>query len=80
MMLGVVVGSVWSTKKAEPLTGQPLLLVSPQSRSGPPIVAVDCVGAGEGETVLVTSGGAARVAAGQEIPTDAAIVGIIDNR
>ena len=59
MMLGVVVGSVWSTKKAQALTGQPLLLVSPQSRSGPPIVAVDCVGAGEGETVLVASGGAA---------------------
>ena len=57
MMLGVVVGSVWSTKKAPTLTGQPLLLVSPQSRSGPPVVAVDCVGAGEGETVLVTSGG-----------------------
>ena len=79
MMLGIVVGNVWSTKKSEPLTGQPLLLVSPQSRSGPPIVAVDCVGAGEGETVLVASGGAARVAAGQEIPVDAAVVGIVDN-
>ena len=41
-------------------------------------VCADCVGAGEGETVLVATGGAARVAAGEGIPVDAAIVGIID--
>ena len=80
MILGIVVGKVWSTKKSLSLTGQPLLLVSPQSRSGPPIVAVDCVGAGEGETVLVTSGGSARVAVGESIPIDAAIVGIVDSQ
>ena len=41
-------------------------------------VCADCVGAGEGETVLVATGGAARVAAGAELPIDAAIVGILD--
>ena len=42
------------------------------------LVCADCVGAGEGERVLVATGGAARVAAGAHIPIDAAIVGIID--
>ena len=42
------------------------------------LVCADCVGAGEGETVLVATGGAARVAAGAELPIDAAIVGILD--
>lgn len=79
MMLGIVIDSVWSTKKASALTGQTLLLVSPQSMSGPPVVAADCVGAGKGETVLVATGGAARVAAGSHIPVDAAIIGIVDN-
>ena len=41
-------------------------------------VCADCVGAGTGETVLVATGGAARVAAGASIPVDAAVVGIVD--
>ena len=43
------------------------------------LVCADCVGAGEGERVLIATGSAARVAAGREIPVDAAIVGIVDN-
>ena len=78
MILGIVMDSVWSTKKAPPLTGQALLLVAPQSMSGPPLVAADCVGAGVGEQVLVTTGSAARLATGKDCPVDAAIVGIID--
>ena len=80
MMLGVVMESVWSTKKVASLTGQPLLLILPQSRSGPPIVAADCVGAGKGTTVLVATGGAARMAAGADCPVDAAIAGILDEQ
>ena len=80
MILGTVIGSVWSTKKVPALTGQPLLLVAPQSMSGPPLVAADCVGAGKGESVLVATGGAARVAAGEHCPVDAAVVGIVDSK
>ena len=47
---------------------------------GATLVCADCVGAGEGEMVLVATGGAARVAAGAHIPIDAAIVGIVDNQ
>ena len=44
------------------------------------IVAIDNIGAGIGETVLVATGSAARVGAGQaDAPIDAAIVGIIDD-
>lgn len=78
MILGTVIGKVWATKKAPALTGQALLLVAPQGMSGPPLVAADCVGAGEGESVLLATGSAARLAAGADSPVDAAIVGIID--
>lgn len=78
MVIATVVGSVWGTKKHPALTGQKLLLVAPQSRSGPYFVAADCVGAGAGESVLVVSGAAARLAAGQNCPVDAAVVEILD--
>ena len=74
-MSGQVAGKVWATKKSDALTGQALLTV----RVGESIwVCADCVGAGEGETVLVATGAAARLAAGEGMPVDAAIVGIVD--
>ena len=75
MLLGQVAGKVWATKKAPRLTGQTFLTV----RVGESLlVCADCVGAGEGETVLIASGGAARIAAGADVPVDSAIIGIID--
>lgn len=76
MILGTVVGNLWATKKAEHLRGQTFLKV--ETAPGAILVCADCVGAGEGDTVLVATGSAARVAAGAEIPVDAAIVGIVD--
>ena len=75
MLLGQVAGKVWATKKSSALTGQAFLTVRVGERI---LVCADCVGAGEGETVLVATGGAARVAAGASIPVDAAVVGIVD--
>ena len=44
------------------------------------LVAVDNVGAGIGEIVLVTQGSAARLTCGDgNVPTDAAVVGIVDD-
>ena len=74
-MLGQVAGKVWATKKAPNFTGQTFLTVEVGDRL---LVCADCVGAGEGERVLIATGGAARLAAGGNIPVDAAIVGIID--
>ena len=79
MRLGTVSGSIVSTVKHESLKGSKLLVVDIDGGSGEPIVAVDLVGAGTGERVLVATGGAARVAA--EEPTsavDAAVVAIVD--
>jgi len=85
MILGRVIGTVVSTRKDERLTGYKLLVVEPlkltDETTRPGFVAVDTVGAGVGETVLVVTGStASRQAAEGDgfIPLDAAIVGIVD--
>ncbi len=80
MIIGKVVGSVVSTRKCENLTGSKFMIVEPvpSLKIENRIVAVDRVGAGIGEYVLVTTGSAARVDA-PTAPIDAAIVGIIDD-
>ena len=75
MLEGQVTGTVWATKKSPALRGLTFLTVQVQGRA---LVCADCVGAGEGARVLVSTGGAARVAAGADIPIDAAVVGILD--
>ena len=75
MLVGRVAGKIWATKKLPELTGQAFLSVQAGEYS---LVCADCVGAGEGDLVLVATGGAARLAAGSQLPVDAAIVGIID--
>jgi microcompartment protein CcmK/EutM len=83
MRLGTVVGQVVSTAKEPSLGGLTLLLIEdldgPAADAGSLYVAVDLVGAGDGEVVLVATGSAARVsqAAGQA-PVDCAVVAIAD--
>ena len=81
MIAGKVVGSVVATRKNERLLGSKFMIVEPICKRGKEkIIAVDNVGAGIGETVLVATGSAARIGCGMaEAPVDAAIVGIIDN-
>ena len=83
MIVGKVVGSVVSTRKNENLIGSKFMVVEPLSDLGDPtakIVAVDNVGAGIGEIVLVATGSAARIGCGMtDSPVDAAIVGIVDS-
>lgn len=84
MLIARVIGSVWATRKEESLQGYKLLIVKQvdeyQKEVGDPFVAVDTIGAGVGELVIVTTGSSARkIATGEEIPVDAAIVGIIDS-
>lgn len=82
MVVGKVVGSVVATRKNERLLGSKFMIVEPLDKMNEKgrIIAVDNVGAGIGETVLVALGSAARIGCGQaEAPIDAAIVGIIDN-
>lgn len=79
MIVGKVVGSVVSTRKSEKLIGSKFMIVEPVHESGQ-LVAIDLIGAGIGEYVLVAQGSAARIGCGMEqAPVDAAIVGIIDD-
>ena len=84
MLLGTVVGNVWATRKDETLNGLRFLVVRPfttdAQESAETIVAVDPLGAGIGERVLVVFGRAARhaIGRGQDIGFQAAIVGIVD--
>jgi ethanolamine utilization protein EutN len=84
MRLAKVLGQVVATVKEPGLDKFSLLLVQDsdddiENGTGPAYVAVDLVGAGVGEIVLVAGGGAARVAAGAEAPTDQAVVAIADS-
>ena len=83
MLLGKVIGTVWSTKKDEKLVGAKFLIVreldlklKEKERF---VVAVDSVGAGEGEIVLVATGSSSRQTNfTKDKPVDAVIMAIVD--
>lgn len=84
MILARVVGQVVSTIKRPQFDGAKLLLVQPEAPDGRPagttLLAIDAVGAGVSERVIVVlEGRAAGEALGRKLsPVDAAIVGIVD--
>jgi microcompartment protein CcmK/EutM len=83
MILARIVGTVVATRKDDKLVSNKLLIARPMDPQGKIdasyLVAVDTVDAGVGETVLIVSGGSARMASGlKDCPVDAAIVGIVD--
>ena len=89
MFLARVTGSVVSTQKLASMTGQKLLIVEPLrvdpknrtelTSTQRSFVAVDTVGAGAGQMVLIVQGSSARMAPELEkLPIDTAIVGIVD--
>ena len=90
MFLAKVEGQVVATKKDPNMSGRKLLLLRPQLvdekdptkfRPGAnTIVAVDNLGAGEGELVLFCQGSSARLAPGmKEAPIDAVVIGLVDS-
>jgi microcompartment protein CcmK/EutM len=83
MLLGKVVGTIWATRKDEKLVGMKLLVVRhvdlDYQLKNSYVVAVDSVGAGAGEIVLLTTGSSARQSALTEgKPVDAVISAIVD--
>ena len=83
MFLGRVIGTVWSTKKDENLVGAKFLIVKELTldlkEKDRFVVAVDSVGAGEGEVVLVATGSSSRMTSfTKDKPIDAVIMGIVD--
>lgn len=83
MFLGKVIGTVWSTKKDENLVGAKFLIVKQLdlelNEKENFVVAVDSVGAGEGEVVLVATGSSSRQTNfTKNKPVDAVIMAIVD--
>jgi ethanolamine utilization protein EutN len=83
MIIGVVAGNVWATRKDEGLKGLKLLVIKPidyyTQCENSTFVAADFIGAGIGETVLVATGSSARKVLDKDSsPIDATVVGIID--
>jgi microcompartment protein CcmK/EutM len=83
MQLGKVVGTVVASRKEPTLDGLKFMLVravdSDGKESGPFVVAVDAVGAGPGEYVLVAAGSSARqTQVTTNRPVDAVIMAIVD--
>jgi ethanolamine utilization protein EutN len=79
-----VIGSAVASVKLDALKSSKLLVVSPADGhgivTGAPFLAVDLVGAGSGELVVVSQGSTARMAVGANTsPVDAAIIGILDS-
>ena len=83
MLIGKVTGSVVSTRKSDNLVGNKFMIVDileHMQNGAKQIIAIDKIGAGIGEYVLVAQGSAARIGTGmKDAPIDAAIVGIIDD-
>lgn len=84
MIIGKVVGTVICTRKNNDLVGSKFLIVDPMEKmkteNSNRLVAVDNVGAGIGDIVLVTTGSSARLGCGDpDSPIDACIVGIVDD-
>jgi len=89
MFVAKVTGSVVSTQKVDVMVGQKLMVVEPYrleaetrqklAPTGRTFVAVDTIGAGEGDYVLITQGSSARLTEEtNKLPIDAVIVGIVD--
>lgn len=90
MFVAKVTGSMVATQKVGSMVGHKLLVVEPyrldgESRdrlktTGRTFVAVDTVGAGEGEYVLITQGSSARLTPEtKNLPVDTVIIGIVDS-
>ncbi len=89
MFVAKVTGAVVSTQKTRAMVGHKLMVVEPyrldqETRQrlaaiGRTFVAVDTIGAGEGDYVLITQGSSARLTPEtKELPIDTVIIGIVD--
>ena len=87
MLLGRVVGNVWGARQASRLQGRRLLVVQPLGRSGSDVndrggrvIAVDALGAGPGELVLVAHSSRVRdLTLGADVPSRGVVLAIVDD-
>ena len=84
MKLGFVTGTVTATAKDAQLVGSKLLLTDIIDATGkvltPAVIAIDTVGAGVGDRVMLVEGSAARLASSTSaVPVDASIIAVVDD-
>lgn len=84
MLVGTVIGNIWATRKEEGLTGLKFLVVQPDlisknNQNQQALIAVDRIGAGLGDRVMVAQGSPASLIDDKRLPIDALIIGIIDS-
>ncbi len=84
MFLGNVIGNIWATRKYSAINSFKLMIVQPinsdYENTGEPIVAVDTVGSGPGETIIYITASEAVIPLPVDMaPVDASIVGIVDS-
>ena len=76
MLIATVVGPIWASKRLDPFP--PAALLEVECASGEHLVAIDPLGSGPGDRVLVTTGSAVMQSFPGKAPMDAVIVGVID--
>lgn len=86
MQVALVVGTATSTQKHASMAGQKLLIVQPMladgvSPDGDPLLAIDAVGAGRGERVMISSDGryCREVLKADATPVRWTVIGICDD-
>ncbi len=84
MYLGKIIGTIWATRKYDTVTGYKMQFVQPVNagleKLGEPIIALDTVGAGPGETIFYVTASEAVIPLDVDMaPVDASIVGIVDS-
>lgn len=83
MFLARVIGTIWATRKDESLEGTKMQILQPLTRfekaTGSPLIAIDTIGAGPGETVYYVTAREAGIPLRHGLsPVDASIIGIVD--
>lgn len=80
MIIAKIIDNVWATRKADQLNGLKFMLAEEISgdSSKNRLIAVDVIGAGIGDRVIISTGSSAREMIGRSVPVDAVVVGIID--
>jgi ethanolamine utilization protein EutN len=87
MLIGEVIGRLWASHRAEGLAGRKLLLIRPLAGAGGTtaptsglVVAVDGLGAGPGERVIVAHGSRVRdITVGAAVADKDVVIGIVDD-
>lgn len=83
MLTAVLTNHIWSTRKADALSGLKLMqaeIIGAGTETGKKIIVVDIISAGIGDRVIITTGSSARKMLGDDdVPVDAVVVGIIDD-